>query len=193
MELVFATHNANKLREVALLLPGNYQLLSLDSVGCTEEIPETAQTIEGNAILKANYVNEKYQKVCFADDTGLMVDALEGEPGVFSARYAGEHKSADDNIDKLLQELSGVKNRSAMFLTVIALKSNDGLHLFKGIVKGKITEAKTGKAGFGYDPVFLPDGHHKTFAQMNTSEKNTISHRGRAMAKLIQFLTSWDR
>ena len=193
MELVFATHNANKLREVGLLLPANYRLHSLDSIGCSEEIPETAQTLEENAILKANYVFEKYQKVCFADDTGLMVDALNGEPGVFSARYAGEHKNAEDNIDKLLYQLSGVKDRSAMFLTVIALKSQSELQLFKGVVKGTITEHRLGKAGFGYDPVFKPEGHSKTFAQMDAEEKNSISHRGLAIGKLIHFLSSWDQ
>lgn len=193
MELVFATHNANKLSEVALLLPDNYQLLSLDSIGCTEEIPETAQTLEENAILKANYVFDKYKKVCFADDTGLMVDSLNGEPGVFSARYAGEHKNADDNIDKLLQQLSGVNDRRAKFLTAIALRSHDDLHIFKGIVKGNITSHRMGQAGFGYDPVFMPDGYLKTFAQMDAAEKNSISHRGLAIAKLIKFLSSWQQ
>ena len=188
MELVFATHNTNKLREVGLLLPRQYELLSLDSIGCTEEIPETGLTLQENARLKATYVFEKYGHDCFADDTGLIVDALNGDPGVFSARYAGEQKNSDDNMSKLLNQLSNIENRSAQFVTVIALKMAEELHFFKGVVDGTITYQIKGKGGFGYDPVFQPLGYDITFAEMPVELKNKISHRGMALRKLSEFL-----
>lgn len=188
MNLVFATHNPNKLHEVQLLMPKHITLLSLDEIGCTEEIPETAETLEGNAKLKADFVTEHYGMPCFADDTGLLVDAINGEPGVFSARYAGEQKNADDNMDKLLEALQGKENRSAHFKTVIALNLPDENHFFEGIAEGTITTEKLGDSGFGYDPIFRPDGFEETFAQLSIEIKNKISHRGRALQKLINKL-----
>lgn len=191
MELIFATHNENKLQEVKLLLPKNFRLHSLNDIGCYEEIAETGKTLKANAELKATYVTKKYQKICFADDTGLIIDALDGEPGVLSARYAGPDRNADSNIDKVLRQLEGIKNRNARFETVIALKTLDELYLFSGIVEGVITENRSGKGGFGYDPIFRPEGYNQTFAEMSMEEKNKISHRGRALAKLIRFLENW--
>lgn len=188
MKLVFATNNKNKILEVQHLLPSTIQIISLESIGCFEEIPETANTIEENAIMKANYVTQKYGYDCFADDTGLEVDALNGAPGVYSARYAGAQRNSDDNMDKLLDELANKKNRNAQFKTVIALILNGQQHLFTGIAKGKITVKKTGNQGFGYDPIFQPEGFKETFAQLSIQEKGTISHRGKAMAELIAFL-----
>lgn len=188
MKLVFATNNKNKILEVQQLLPAAIEIISLESIGCFEEIPETADTIEGNAILKANYVTEKYGYDCFADDTGLEVDALNGEPGVFSARYAGEQKNADDNMNKLLDALFNKSNRNAQFKTVIALNLNGEQHLFTGIARGEITLEKTGNQGFGYDPIFKPEGFTETFAQLSLQEKGQISHRGRATEQLIAFL-----
>ncbi|MEN8798557.1 MAG: non-canonical purine NTP diphosphatase [Flavobacteriaceae bacterium] len=184
MKLVFATHNPNKLKEVRLLLPGKFELLSLDDIGCLSDIPETAPTLEGNARLKAEYVMEHFGYPCFADDTGLLVEALNGEPGVLSARYAGEQKNSEDNIDKLLSELKGIDNRKARFVTVIALITNDKLYLFEGEVKGYIEHERKGSGGFGYDPVFRPEGYSETFAEMSTLLKNQISHRGHALEKL---------
>ncbi len=189
MQLVFASNNPNKIREIQLLLPGEITVLSLEDIGCVEEIPETASTLEGNAILKANYVTEKYGYSCFADDTGLLVDALDGEPGVYSARYAGKQKNAEDNMTKLLQKLDNTENRKAHFKTIICLNANGKQHLFEGMVKGKIIHEKRGSVGFGYDPVFIPDGHTKTFAEMTLEEKSTISHRGLAVEKLVAFLS----
>jgi len=188
MKLVFASNNKNKIQEIQALVPDNIQIVSLDDIGCTEDIPETADTIEGNAILKANYVTEKYGYDCFADDTGLEVDALNGAPGVYSARYAGEQKDANDNMDKLLSELKDKSNRKANFKTVIALNLNGKQSLFTGIINGKIIEEKIGTNGFGYDPIFVADGFDKTFAELTMEEKSTISHRGIAVKELILFL-----
>lgn len=187
MKIVFATGNLNKLKEIQAILP-QYEILSLKDIGCTEEIPETANTIKGNAILKAKYVKEHYGYNCFADDTGLEVDALNGAPGVYSARYAGEAKNADDNMNKLLQELANKDNRKAHFTTVIAFIKDEEVVTFEGIVNGSITSKKMGDAGFGYDPIFQPDGYQKTFAQFTASEKNAISHRGLAVQQLAKFL-----
>ena len=188
MKLVFASNNKNKIQEIQALVPNIIQIVSLEEIGCIEDIPETADTIEGNAILKANYVTEKYGFDCFADDTGLEVDALNGAPGVYSARYAGEQKDANDNMNKLLSELSDKKNRKANFKTVIALNLNGKQNLFTGIINGKIIEEKIGTNGFGYDPIFVADGYEKTFAELTMEEKSTISHRGIAVKELILFL-----
>lgn len=188
MKLVFASNNKNKIQEIRHQLPTDIELLSLEDIGCFEDIPETAYTIEGNAILKANYVTEKYGYNCFADDTGLEVEALNGEPGVYSARYAGEQKDANDNMDKLLSNLKGKENRKAFFKTVIALNLNGEQHLFTGIVNGEITTEKAGDKGFGYDPVFKPVGLNLTFAQISIDQKAKLSHRGRAVQQLIAFL-----
>ncbi len=192
MELVFATHNKNKFKEVQLLLPKHITLRSLDEIGCNDEIPETADTIEGNAIIKANYVTENYGYACFADDTGLMVDALDGAPGVYSARYAGTNKSSEDNMDKLLAEMEGQTNRDARFKTTIALHLERQKVLFNGIVLGEITMEKSGEGGFGYDPIFKPKGYDKTFAELPISVKNEISHRGKAMKQLIDYLKNLE-
>ena len=188
MKIVFATNNKNKIKEIQSMLPSSIEIISLESIGCHEDIPETAGTIEGNAILKANYVTQKYGYDCFADDTGLEVDALHGEPGVFSARYAGEQKSADDNMDKLLLNLENKANRNAQFKTVIALNLKGQQHLFTGVARGEITSEKTGSQGFGYDPIFMPEGFRETFAELSLETKNMISHRGKATRALIAFL-----
>jgi len=188
MKLVFATNNKNKIQEVQQLLPSTIEIISLESIGCSEEIPETAATIEENAIMKANYVTQKYGYDCFADDTGLEVEALNGEPGVYSARYAGEQRNSDDNMAKLLEALSQKTNRKAQFKTVIALNLKGKQHLFTGIAQGEITLEKTGNQGFGYDPIFKPEGYEATFAQLSIEEKGTISHRGKATKQLIAFL-----
>ena len=188
MKLVFASSNKNKIFEIQSMLPETIQILSLEDIGCMEEIPETADTIEGNAILKADYISNKYGYDCFADDTGLEVAALNGEPGVFSARYAGEQRNSDDNMDKLLDNLSDKNNRKAQFKTVIALNINGKQDLFTGIAKGEITFEKTGTKGFGYDPIFQPIGYKETFAELSLEIKNEISHRGKATQKLINFL-----
>ena len=188
MQIVFATSNLNKIKEVQALIPNHIKLLSLTDIGCLEEIPETQNTIEGNAIQKALHIKEKYGYDCFADDTGLEVDVLNGEPGVFSARYAGEQRSAKDNMDKLLDALKEAKNRSAQFKTVIALQLNNQQHIFTGICKGEITYTKNGDSGFGYDPIFKPHGYEKTFAEMDLNLKNSIGHRGKAITHLINFL-----
>ncbi|WP_445723716.1 non-canonical purine NTP diphosphatase [Flavobacterium sp.] len=188
MKLVFASNNKNKIQEIQALVPNTIEILSLEEIGCIEDIPETADTIEGNAILKANYVTEKYGYDCFADDTGLEVEALNGAPGVYSARYAGEQKDANDNMDKLLSELEDKSNRKANFKTVIALNLNGKQNLFTGIINGKIIEEKIGTNGFGYDPIFVAEGYEKTFAELSMEEKSTISHRGIAVKKLILFL-----
>ena len=188
MKLVFATHNPNKLKEIQSLLPKEIELISLEDIGCNEDIPETSETISGNALLKAHYVKENFGFDCFADDTGLEVEALNGAPGVYSARYAGEEKSDEANIQKLISELKNEKNRSARFKTVIALIMNGKEHFFEGICKGEIIEDKRGNHGFGYDPVFVPSNQKKTFAEMELSEKNEFSHRGKAFGKLISFI-----
>jgi XTP/dITP diphosphohydrolase len=187
MKLVFASNNANKIKEIQQLVPSSIQIISLQDIGCTEEIPETAKTIEGNSILKANYVTEKYGFSCFADDSGLEVDALNGEPGVYSARYAGEPKNDDNNMNKLLINLKDKTNRKANFKTVICLNINGEQHLFTGIINGKIIDEKTGTNGFGYDPIFVADGYKKTFAELSMEEKSNISHRGKAVKKLVAF------
>ncbi|QIE60786.1 non-canonical purine NTP diphosphatase [Rasiella rasia] len=189
MKLVFATHNQNKFKEVQLLLPNHIELLSLTDIGCIEDIPETADTIEGNAVLKTEHIRNHYGLNCFADDTGLEVSALNGEPGVYSARYAGENKSSEDNIDKLLKNLSNVTDRSARFKTAIALSMDLQSVLFLGICEGSIIKTRRGDKGFGYDPIFLPDGYTETFAEMSLSEKSRIGHRGKAMRQLIEYLT----
>jgi XTP/dITP diphosphohydrolase len=189
MQLVFASNNKNKIKEIQALVPDTIQIISLEAIGCTEDIPETADTIEGNAILKANYITSNYGYNCFADDTGLEVDALNGAPGVYSARYAGEQKDANDNMDKLLSELKDTINRNANFKTVICLNFNGTQQLFTGIIKGTIIDKKIGTNGFGYDPIFIAEGHQKTFAELSLEEKATISHRGIAVAQLIAFLS----
>ncbi len=188
IELVFATNNKNKLVEAEAILPDSYLLLNLDDAGCAAEIPETEDSLAGNALLKARYVLENSSFSCFADDTGLEVDTLNGAPGVFSARYAGPEAKSDDNIDKLLQEMDGEKNRSARFKTVIALILNGEEFLFEGSVEGNISETRQGEYGFGYDPVFIPEGYTQSFAEMDSKEKNAISHRGRALEKMRLFL-----
>ena len=188
MQLVFATNNLNKLKEVQALIPQYITLLSLKDINCLEDIPETQNTIESNAKQKAEYIKTHYDYDCFADDTGLEVEALNGAPGVYSARYAGEKRNANDNMNKLLSELNSQTNRQAQFKTVIALHLNGKLETFTGICKGEITKAKHGDGGFGYDPVFKPLGHEQTFAKMNLEEKNKIGHRGMAVRKLIAFL-----
>lgn len=190
MNLVFASNNKNKIKEIQSILPETIKILSLEEIGCYEEIPETADTIEGNAILKANYVTEKYGYDCFADDTGLEVTVLNGDPGVYSARYAGEQRDANDNMNKLLEALSGKSDRSAQFKTVIALNLKGKQSLFTGIAKGTITLNKTGNQGFGYDPIFQPENYSETFAELSSEVKNKISHRGKATRQLIDFLNS---
>ncbi|HUH45667.1 MAG TPA: non-canonical purine NTP diphosphatase [Arenibacter sp.] len=187
MQLVFATNNPNKLKEVQELFPRKITLLSLKDIGCMEEIPETAPDLEGNAILKADFVTERYGYPCFADDTGLLVDALNGAPGVHSARYAGDQKNPEDNMDKLLEELENRTDRSARFKTVIALNINKEQFLFHGIVEGEITTDKKGREGFGYDPIFMPKGYNKTFAELPLATKNQISHRAKAIQELLAF------
>jgi len=189
LELVFATNNLNKLVEVQQLLPDTIKLLSLTDIGCNEEIPETAETLAGNAQLKADYVTQHFGYDCFADDTGLAVAALDGAPGVYSARYAGANCSPEDNIQKLLAVLKKTNDRSAKFATVIALNLHGKQYLFEGICKGKILYEKQGELGFGYDPIFKPLGFERSFAEMTLAEKGQISHRGRAVAKLVEFLT----
>jgi XTP/dITP diphosphohydrolase len=188
MQFVFASNNKNKILELQSMLPESITILSLESIGCFEDIPETADTIEGNAIQKANYVTEKFGYDCFADDTGLEVDALNGDPGVFSARYAGEQRNADDNMNKLLEALVVQNERKAQFKTVIALNLKGKQYLFTGIAKGEITLEKIGNQGFGYDPIFQPEGFLQTFAQLSLDVKNKISHRGKATQQLINFL-----
>ncbi|NJX15722.1 non-canonical purine NTP diphosphatase [Tamlana crocina] len=188
MKIVFATGNQNKVKEVQALMPSHITLLSLKDIDCHEDVPETQNTIEGNAIQKAEYIKTQYGYDCFADDTGLEVEALNGAPGVYSARYAGEQKNAEDNMQKLLSELTTTKNRNAQFKTVIALHLNGKLHTFTGICKGEITEKKHGEKGFGYDPIFKPEGHEQTFAEMDLKLKNRIGHRGKAVEQLVKFL-----
>ncbi len=189
MKLVFATHNENKFREIKALLPNHLELLSLNDIGCTEEIPETADTIEGNAIQKVEFVNRHYGFDCFADDTGLEVNALHGAPGVYSARYAGLQKDPTANMEKLLKELDPKLDRTARFKTAIALTLQGRQNLFLGICEGVITKDPRGDKGFGYDPVFQPEGYDLTFAEMSLTQKGEISHRGRAMRQLIEYLS----
>ncbi|PKA96668.1 XTP/dITP diphosphohydrolase [Flavobacteriaceae bacterium MAR_2009_75] len=188
MKLVFATHNQNKFLEVKRLVPQHITLYSLDDISCYEDIPETGNTLEENAKIKADYVTEKYDIPCFADDTGLLVDALNGQPGVYSARYAGPQKNTDDNMNKLLIELNERKDRNAHFKTVIALNLNGEQVIFNGKVEGEITLEKQGNKGFGYDPIFKPKGYSSTFAQLSVDLKNKIGHRGKAINQLITYL-----
>lgn len=189
MKLVFASNNTHKIAEISAMLPKSIQLVGLQDIGCDVDIPETAETIEGNAQLKADYVTQHYGLPCFADDTGLEVEALNGAPGVHSARYAGEQKNALDNMNKLLFELDNKASRKAQFKTVIALNLNGETHQFTGIVSGEIIREKRGTQGFGYDPVFVPTGQSQTFAEMDASEKAALSHRGKAVQQLITFLS----
>lgn len=188
MELVFATNNLNKIKEVKAQLPESIKILSLAEIGCTIDIPETSNTIEGNALQKAMFIKEKFGYDCFADDTGLEVDALNGAPGVYSARYAGVQKDANDNMDKLLENLKGSSKRKARFKTVISLLINNVSYSFTGICNGSITTKKSGSKGFGYDPVFIPEGYDLTFAEMDIKLKNQIGHRGKAVQQLIIYL-----
>lgn len=188
MKLVFATHNAHKIKEIKPLLPDAFTLLSLEDIGCEEEILETANTIAGNALIKASYIKKNYGLDCFADDTGLEVKALDGAPGVHSARYAGTKKSDEANMGKLLKHLKNKKDRTAQFKTVVALALGNRQKTFTGICKGEILTEKRGKNGFGYDPIFQPKGYKESFAQMAQEEKNKISHRSKAINKLMNYL-----
>ena len=190
MQLVFATNNVNKIKEVQSLIPEHIQLLSLKDIGCFEDVPETQKTIKGNAIQKAEYIKQHYGFSCFADDTGLEVDALNGAPGIYSARYAGKQRDANDNMNKILKELESKPNRNAQFKTVIALHLNNKLETFTGICKGKITQEKHGDKGFGYDPIFKANGNTKTFAEISLDEKNSIGHRGKAVKLLVDYLNN---
>ena len=188
MKLVFATNNKHKLQEVRDILGGSIEVLSLNDIDCHDDIPETGTTLEENALIKARWISEKYGYNCFADDTGLEVEALNGAPGVYSARYAGEECDSQANMNKLLQNLTGENNRNAQFRTVIALIIDHKEMLFDGVVKGTISESKMGGAGFGYDPIFVPEGYSVSFAQMGSEVKNSISHRYRATQKLSNYL-----
>ena len=190
LKLVFATNNRHKLEEVSHKIGDHFELLTLNDIGCTEDIEETGATFEENAAIKSKYIYEKYHLNCFGDDSGLVIDALNGEPGVYSARYAGEHGNHAENIKKVLIKLDGVENRKARFVTVISLMWEGEEHIFEGVVKGTIRNETTGNGGFGYDPIFQPDGYDITFAEMSMVEKNKISHRARATEKLISFLKS---
>lgn len=187
-KIVFATNNQHKLEEIRKITQGSLEILSLTDIGCNEEIDETGNTLNENALIKATYVKERYGFDCFADDTGLEVDALEGAPGVYSARYAGEACRPEDNMEKLLAEMKETENRRAQFRTVIALRCNGENHLFEGVIRGSIIREKKGNEGFGYDPIFMPEGYDKTFAELGTEVKNQISHRAVATGKLMHFL-----
>lgn len=192
MQLVFATNNRHKLEEVAAKLDGKIQLLTLNDIGCTDDIEETGTTFKENASIKSRYIYQKFRLNCFGDDSGLEIDALNGEPGVYSARYAGEHGNHAANINKVLQNLAGETNRKARFHTVISLIWNGEEYFFDGTVEGNIRTNLSGTDGFGYDPIFEPNGYNVTFAEMSMDEKNSISHRAKAMEKLISFLSSID-
>lgn len=187
-KLVFATNNAHKLEEVRAVLDNKIEIISLNELGCYDDIPETADTLEGNALIKAAYVFNKFEMACIADDTGLEVEALNGEPGVYSARYGGEPHNAQKNMQKLLTNLKGIENRKARFRTVIVLKDAERELYFEGTIHGHISETPSGAAGFGYDPVFVPDGYNKSFAELGPELKNKISHRALAVEELIRFL-----
>jgi XTP/dITP diphosphohydrolase len=191
VEICFASNNQHKLTEIRSLLEPYFKIVSLQQIGCFEELPETQPTIEGNALQKASYVFEKYEVGCFADDTGLEVEALNNEPGVYSARYAGEQKNSADNINLLLKKLGNSQNRNARFRTVISLVDIHATYSFEGLVKGTISVEIKGSRGFGYDPVFIPEGADKTFAEMSLAEKNQLSHRARAVQKLTDFLKKY--
>jgi XTP/dITP diphosphohydrolase len=190
MNIVFATQNKHKAQEIQAILPESIQIQTLTEIGCTEDIPETAKTLEGNAALKSAFVVQNFKMDCFADDTGLEIFALNNEPGVFSARYAGEGKDSNDNMDLVLNKMKSLENRKAQFRTVISLRINGDEHFFEGKVQGEIRQEKSGIAGFGYDPIFQPDGYDLTFSEMSMDDKNKISHRGIAVRKLIDFLTN---
>lgn len=192
MKLVFATNNLNKLAEVQKMLPNSIELLSLKDINCFDEIDETETTLEGNAKLKADYITTKFGYNCFADDTGLEVESLDNKPGVYSARYAGLENNSGKNMQKLLSELKDKTNRKAQFRTAICLNLNNKQFIFEGICKGEITTEKQGDKGFGYDPIFKPNGFANSFAEMTSEEKNTISHRGIAIQKLVSFLNNLD-
>lgn len=187
-KFVFATNNAHKLEEVTAILGNRIELLSLKDINCHTDIPETADTLEGNALLKAQFIQKNYQMDCFADDTGLEVEALNGEPGVYSARYAGDGHNAEANMLKLLHTMEGIENRKAQFRTVFALIIDGKEHLFEGVIKGEIIKTRKGNSGFGYDPIFVPEGYSQTFAEMGNELKNKISHRAIATNKLCKFL-----
>lgn len=187
-KIVFATNNAHKLQEVSEILEDKIQIMNLKDIHCEEEIPETSDTIEGNAYQKANYIYEHYHVDCFADDTGLEVEALNGAPGVYSARYAGPQHNSKDNIRKLLTDMQDIENRNAQFRTAIVLILDGKIHLFEGTIKGTIIRSERGSSGFGYDSVFVPDGFEKTFAELGEEIKNKISHRAIATKKLVKFL-----
>lgn len=191
-KLVFATNNRHKLEEVSHILNDKVEILSLKDINCDVDIPETADTLEGNAFLKAQYVHENYGFNCFADDTGLEIEALNNAPGVYSARYAGTDKSSEANMLKVLKELEGIENRKAQFRTAISLIIGGESYLFEGIIKGTIIKEKRGNAGFGYDPIFMPEGYDKTFAELGNEIKNKISHRALAINKLCDFLKEFD-
>ncbi len=188
MKICFATNNKKKIEEVKAALGDKFRILSLEEIGCQEELPETGDTLDHNALQKARYVKEKFGMDCFADDTGLEVERLDGAPGVYSGRFAGEPRSDERNIDLLLNKMEDVDNRKARFRTVIALILNGDEHTFEGVAEGEIVFKRSGTGGFGYDPVFKPKGFERTFAELSLGEKNEISHRGRAIRKLIQFL-----
>lgn len=189
MKICFATNNPKKIEEVKAALGDSFEIVSLKDIGCSDELPETGDTLEHNAFQKAKYVKEHFGVDCFADDTGLEVDALEGEPGVYSGRYAGEPRSDERNIDLLLKNLANSSIRTARFKTVIALLLGDDEYKFEGIAEGEILKTRTGNGGFGYDPVFSPKGYSQSFAQLTMAEKNAISHRGKAVSELIAFLS----
>jgi XTP/dITP diphosphohydrolase len=188
MKLVFATQNENKAQEIQSLLPEYFKIITLKDIRCFDEIPETSETLEGNSLLKASFISETYNLNCFADDTGLEIEALDNRPGVNSARYAGPEKSAAANINKVLLELEGKTARNAQFRTIITLILNKSTFTFEGIVRGEIISEKRGENGFGYDPIFVPEGEVRTFAEMSLEEKNKHSHRARAFQKMIEFL-----
>jgi XTP/dITP diphosphohydrolase len=187
IKIVFATNNKNKIKEVQKLLPSNIELISLKDIGCEDDIPETQHTIKGNSIQKVNYINSKYNLDCFADDTGLEISALNGDPGVLSARYAGSERNSKKNIEKVLKNLNNIKNRNARFKTVIALSYKGEILTFEGVCEGVISNEIQGDGGFGYDPIFKPKGINKTFAELSFDEKNKISHRAIAIKKLIDY------
>lgn len=187
-KIVFATNNQHKLEEIREITKGKFEILSLADINCHDDIPETGVTFEENALIKAQYVKDKYGLDCFADDSGLEVDALNGKPGVYTARYAGQNATSEDNMQKLLLELSENSNRDARFKTVIALIENGSQYFFEGTIDGVISQTKYGNGGFGYDPIFVPNGYSKTFAELDISIKNEISHRAKATAKLIDYL-----
>jgi XTP/dITP diphosphohydrolase len=193
MKIVFATNNPNKFKEIQSLIPKEIEIISLNEIGCNEDIPETGDTLEANAFQKAHYIKDNFNYDCFADDTGLEIDELNGDPGVYSARYAGPERNANANMNKVLNELKGKKNRKAQFRTAIALILKGEEHLFEGKVEGYISKDKQGNEGFGYDPIFIPENDIRSFAQMSMQEKGAISHRGRAVKKLVAYLNNLSK